>query len=63
MVTHADWAYRTDLRSSDLSIMIEDQSAGMDGIDGAVSCRVVDVEGIVLPSPLQPVENVVLLRN
>jgi len=45
VVTHADWAYRTDLRSSDLSIMIEDQSAGMDGIDGAVSCRVVDVEG------------------
>eukprot|EP00667_Euglena_gracilis_P000145 EG_transcript_145 len=41
----ADWAKRADLRSTDLTIAISDVPAGVEGIDGCVSCRVITVGG------------------
>jgi len=42
---HEDWAGRVDLRNTDLAIALIDDDLGIEGIDGAVSCRGVVING------------------
>ena len=42
---HEEWEGRVDLRNTDLAIALVDDDLGIEGIDGALSCRGVTVNG------------------